>query len=132
MTKIDNALRNQIQNDVVAALAAVAEKYGLERPMVDVRRASNGTFVRLMKLDMHVKAPVITGVKVTELPVTATSGDATLMRALARIGVNSTTNRKGETVLAYKPNRPKYPFVFQGPKGGRWKATEADIRARFA
>lgn len=125
MTKIDRTLQSKIQADLVKAFAEVAAKYGLEQPSVDLRRDRAGTFVRLMKLDMNVKT--------NDTPVTKLKmGDTPLERALARIGVTKMTNAKGDRIVDYKPNRPKYPFVFEGPKGGRWKATEASIKARFA
>ncbi len=125
MTNIDRTIMTQIQTDLVKAFAEVAAKYGLEQPSVDLRRDRAGTFVRLMKLDMNVKTSDIPVIKLK-------MGDTPLERALARIGVTKLTNSKGERIVDYKPSRPKYPFVFQGPKGGRWKGSEAQIKARFA
>jgi hypothetical protein len=129
MTKIDRTLQNKIQADLVKAFAEVAAKYGLEQPSVDLRRDRAGTFVRLMKLDMNVKT---NDIPVINLKTDSKVGGTPLERALARIGVTKMTNSKGERIVDYKPSRPKYPFVFEGPKGGRWKATEANIKARFA
>ena len=129
MTNIDRTIMTQIQADLVKAFAEVAAKYGLEQPSVDLRRDRAGTFVRLMKLDMNVKT---SDIPVIKLKTDHKMGDTPLERALARIGVTKLTNSKGERIVDYKPSRPKYPFVFQGPKGGRWKATEASIKARFA
>lgn len=128
MTKIDRDIQMKIQLEISQALRAIADKYGLEAPVVDLRRSTGGSFVRLMKLDMPVKADV----PAMKLKVKPFIGDTPLERALKAIGVTKTTNAKGERIVDYKPSRPKYPFVFQGPKGGRWKATEADIKARFA
>lgn len=129
MTKIDRDIQMKIQLEISQALRAIADKYGLEAPVVDLRRATGGSFVRLMKLDMAVKS---NDVPVIKLKTEYKMGDTPLERALLRIGVTKTINSKGEQIVDYKPSRPKYPFVFQGPKGGRWKATEADIKARFA
>lgn len=128
MTKIDRTLQTKIQLDIFNALNEIATKYGLETPVVDLRRSTCGSFVRLMKLDMNVKTNDVPVMNLKTTPM----GDGPLERALFRIGVTQLTNSKGERIVDYKPNRWKYPFVFQGPKGGRWKATESEIRVRFA
>ncbi len=121
---IDRNTQMKIQLEVSQALRVIAEKYGLETPVVDLRRSTSGSFVRLMKLDMEVKS--------NTPAVKASLGDSSLERALKAIGVTKIVNSKGERIVDFKPNRPKYPFVFQGPKGGRWKASAADIKVRFA
>jgi hypothetical protein len=121
---IDRNTQMKIQLEVSQALRAIAEKYGLETPVVDLRRSTSGSFVRLMKLDMEVKS--------NTPAVKAALGDSSLERALKQIGVSKIVNSKGERIVDFKPSRPKYPFVFVGPKGGRWKASAADIKARFA
>lgn len=130
MIKIDNARQAAIAADIRKALSDVAEKWGLEKPVVDLRRSTSGSFVRLMKLDMAVVDPN------AKAPVAEATGfgegvSRELAQALARIGVTKVTNAKGERIVEYKPNRRSYPFVFQGPKGGRWKGSVEEIRARF-
>lgn len=127
IAKIDRNAQLQIQLDIAKALRAVADKYGLEMDPIDVRRSTSGDFLRVMKLDMRVKAPVVKGAK--SAPAL---GNTPLDAALKRLGITKKVNSKGQMIVDYKPSRPKYPFVVQGPKGGRWKYDEASVKLLFA
>ena len=131
MTKIDNTKRQEIQHDLDEAIKAIAAKHGLDMNQVEIRRASDGSFIRLMKTDLYVKS-VATPMIGEGKNQPATSGNRSLDRGMAIYGITKTTNRNGETLVDYKPNRPKYPFVYEGPRGGRWKISGASAKLKFA
>jgi hypothetical protein len=57
--------------------------------------------------------------------------NASLATAMKAFGINSTTNAKGDTLLSYHANRPKYPFVYRSIRGARWKCTGEQAARRF-
>lgn len=124
-----------IAAEIRAALAVIAEKHGLEAPQVDLRPARDGSFCRLMKLDMMEKSSFVSREVVPPVgastAATITGAAPALARALQAIGVARLTNSKGDEILEYKPSRPKYPFTYRGCKGGLWRASAADIQKRF-
>ena len=127
--KFDRVTLLKVQSEIDQALRAIAEKYGSEiEGFVDVRRSTDGNFIRIMKTDIRVKSVAVPAMVLKTAQI---GGDSALERALKRIGVTKMTNAKGERIVDYKPNRPKYPFVFEGARGGRWKASEQDIKIRF-
>lgn len=54
-----------------------------------------------------------------------------LATAMKAFGINNTTNAKGDTLISYHSNRPKYPFVFRSIRGARWKQTPEQAKRRF-
>ena len=132
MTTVTRDTLAKMQNDIRLALSEVAKKYGLEAPIVDLRRNTTGSMVRLMKLDMNVATELSKAMAAESAAAFGSTVDVKLAAVLKEMGITKLTNRKGETITAYKPNRYKYPFVFRGPKGGLWKASESEILARFA
>jgi hypothetical protein len=57
---------------------------------------------------------------------------ASLDTAMKAFGINRKVNAKGDTLVAYHPNRPKYPFVYLSPNGHtRWKQTIEQAQRRF-
>lgn len=130
---IDRNKCTEIAADIRKALADVAAKHGLDAPSVDLRRSTSGSFVRLMKLDMSVKMPASNSSSKPMAPTGYPEGtDPALVRACARLGIKSLTNSKGDRLIAYKSSRPKYPFTYEGPRGGRWKTSEMEARIRWA
>lgn len=128
---IDRNKLSKIEAEIVAALSEVSAKYGLVLPAVDLRRARNGTFCRLMKMDFVVSSNVAAPPAL--IPSTGTNApQPALVAAMKRLGITKTINAKGEQLIAYKPSRRVYPFTTQGPRGGRWKATEAAVLRMFA
>lgn len=132
MKNIDREAMVLIQSDLRDAIAAVARKHGLSTPTIDLRRDRAGSFVRLMKFDMRVMDAAAKAEVVNATKSFSTDVSPDLARALKKIGVTKTTNSKGQRIVAYKSNRPKYPFVYQGPKGGRWKGSAEDMIALFS
>lgn len=127
---IDRSKLSKIEADIVAALSQVAANHGLISPVIDLRRANTGTFCRLMRLDFVVANPATT--EPAPFIKSSTGVVSTqLAAAMKRLGITKTTNSKGETLVDFKSSRPKYPFTFTGPRGGRWKDSEARIAARF-
>lgn len=55
---------------------------------------------------------------------------AMLDAALKREGIESKTGN-GYTVVDYHPRKRKYPFIVEGPKGGRWKMTASQVKQRL-
>jgi hypothetical protein len=57
---------------------------------------------------------------------------SSLETAMKAHGINRKVNAKGDTLVAYHPNRPKYPFVYLSPNGHtRWKQTIEQAQRRF-
>lgn len=56
--------------------------------------------------------------------------DALLEAAMRRHGVRSKT-ANGYTLVDFHPNKPKYPFIYTGPQGGRYKTSPEGARQRF-
>lgn len=118
--------------DLQAAINQICDKYGLERTPITLKYARDGSFFRISRVDIAAKNMAQAETSVPKMKLPQGEIDAAMARALARLGVTKVVNSKGEKIVAYKPNRPKYPFVFEGPRGGKWKATEADIKRMFA
>ncbi len=57
--------------------------------------------------------------------------DPILAAAMRRDGITRLTNSKGDTITGYKPSRPSYPYSYTGARGGRWKASPEQIKAKF-
>lgn len=124
-----NAFRTDLDN----AINEVLIKHGMIRVQADVRkyRGDTGRF-RLMATDFQVTSVDAQLVHNFQKQISVTpSEDPVLKAAMERFGIASTTNSKGDRLIAYKPSRPKYPFVYQGMRGGRWKDSVEGIRARF-
>lgn len=126
---IDSAKQRAIQADLQRAVASVLKTHGvcLKAPL-DVRRARDGSFGRVMKFDFEPGvAKTTTGVKKPKL-----NKNASLATAMAAYGIKNKTNAKGDTLVSYHHNRPKYPFVYLSPNGHtRWKQTAEQARRRF-
>lgn len=124
---INRTINDQIARDITEALAAVAEKHGLATPSVDLRFARDGSFCRLMKMDLYVAT------QVPSTPTVAATGDIPIdvQSGMAIYKIKSNVNIKGEKLVAYKPNRYKYPFVMEGPRGGRWKLSSVEAQRKF-
>ena len=52
--------------------------------------------------------------------------------AMKAFGINRKVNAKGDTLVSYHKNRPKYPFVYVSIRGARWKQSAEQARKRFA
>lgn len=51
--------------------------------------------------------------------------------AIKHYGIRSAVNGKGDRITAYKPSRPKYPFVYTSARGTLWKESVEMAKARF-
>lgn len=54
-----------------------------------------------------------------------------LETAMKAFHINRKVNDKGDTLVSYHPNRPKYPFVYRSIRGARWKQTVEQAQRRF-
>ena len=126
--KITQAVMKQIEADLQKAYNEVAAKYGIQKPEVSCRRATNGSFVRVSKIDMYdvANAPTAPAFKVTQMPT-----DNKLKAAMDYHKITSIKNAKGDTLTAYYPNSPKYCFGYTSARGTGWKCSPDQARKRF-
>lgn len=101
----------QIRNDINVALAAVAAKHGIKLDIGNIRFSSDRFTTKLTATsnDVKIHTPVVTSHRIK------------LGETMALI------NGKMFLVVDYKPNRPEYPYVGQGRKGGRWKLRASEV-----
>jgi hypothetical protein len=64
-------------------------------------------------------------------PVKRLPRNASLQTAMNAFGITNATNAKGDQLISYHPNRPKYPFVYRSARGARWKQTPEQAKRRF-
>lgn len=66
-------------------------------------------------------------------PVKKLRKGSSLATAMKMFGINREVNAKGDKLLSYHPNRPKYPFVYLSGSNGRtrWKQTAEQAARRF-
>lgn len=59
--------------------------------------------------------------------------NCSLETAMKAHGINRQVNAKGDKLVSYHPNRPKYPFVYVSGGNGRtrWKQTIEQAQRRF-
>ena len=113
---IDRTVCKSIRDDVQAALDKVGKKYGVALPMG--RISFSTTTVRFG----------VKGVSVGKAGVTV-SKDAVLEADFKRnfsdgtkgIGDTFMSNGSKFTIIGSKSNRPKYPIIATGVRGGRYK-----------
>lgn len=130
MANIENFDRSNLralQTELEAAINAVAEANGISITMGVLRFSADGFGV---KLTGQTLTNTTEGVEcgVTEASV---SVPVSLTAAMGKFKIHADTNRKGDRLISYHPNRPKYPFVYQSAGGVRWKATVEQARVRF-
>lgn len=116
----------KIQKELQAAIAEVCARHNLEAPTLDVRRATTGTFVRIMKVDIFTKDIAGQAMQAFRAPAKAPIEQIAEQYGLALV------NRKGDRLVDYVPSRPKYPFVYESAGGTRWKAALVQVQQRFA
>lgn len=121
VSKQDRAV---IERDLQAAIAAVCAKHNLSAPKIDLRRATTGSFVRIMKVDLF--STDLAGKAVAAVRGVRNIEDIAKEHGLCLV------NRKGDRLVDYVPSRPKYPFVYESAGGTRWKAALVQVKDRFA
>lgn len=134
----DRAATAQFTAELNAAFKAIAEKHGISAPALDVRRSRDGTFVRIMKVDVYASGknaftPYENTFKALGLNAEdiskASSTDLDSM--MARYGIRAKTNRKGDVLTGFNPRAPKYPFNYTSPNGNPWRITVEQAKKRF-
>lgn len=123
---ITRALHREIQKDLQEAIDKVMKKHGLGCEPIATR--FNSTTLRISKVDFHPAVEETATKKTTAAPAGVS---ATLAQGMKKYKLTRTTNMKGEKLVDYKASRPKYPFTFEGPRGGRWKLSALDAQVRF-
>jgi hypothetical protein len=120
----DKTTTNAFAADLQKAFNEVAAKHGVTAPKLDLRRARDGSFARLMKVDIQAA-----GTKVTSLKVD--SQFMGLEAAMKRFGITSTKNAKGDVLDAFNPRSPKFCFSYTSARGTQWKCTAEQAKKRF-
>lgn len=110
--------------DLQKAFNEVAAKHGVTAPKLDLRRARDGSFARLMKLDIQAAGSKVTSLKVE-------SQFMSLEAAMKRFGITNKKNAKGDTLDAFNPRSPVYCFTYTSARGTSWKATAEQAKKRF-
>jgi Mg-chelatase subunit ChlI len=118
--------QTKIQKELQAAIAEVCARHNLTAPTIDLRRATTGTFVRMMKTDIFTKDIAGQALQAFRAPAKAKIEDIAEQYGLCLV------NRKGDRLVDYVPSRPKYPFVYESAGGTRWKAALIQVKDRFA
>ena len=121
-----------VQTELQSAIEAVLKKNGLrfkDCGTVDLRRARDQSFGRIMKFDIEPGRAVTVTVGSTAKP--RLNKNASLDTAMKAFGITNKTNSKGDTLVSFHRNRPKYPFVYVSIRGARWKASADMAKRRF-
>ncbi len=116
--------------DLQKAIDEVNAKYGIAMEPLDIRRDREGSFLRIMKVDGHAVTTPKAVVSV-EVPVTATSVDPRLQAQMDVWGIAAARNAKGDKLIKFNPNSPKYCFTYESAGGARWKCTAEQAKKRF-
>jgi hypothetical protein len=131
---LDRSLAHKVNAELTAAVNAVLIANGLRFKSdsgIDVRRARDGSFGRIMKFDIEPGNRIV-----SEFTISAATPNfrrnTTLASAMKQVGITKTANSKGDTLTGFYPNRPKYPFVYTSIRGARWKASIEQAQKRFA
>lgn len=124
---------NEFRKDLDTAINEVLIKHGMIRTQADLRkyRGTDSRF-RLMAMDFQatsVNAQLVHDFQ-KQISITPAT-DPALKAAMEKFGIASTTNSKGDRLVAYVPSRKKYPFVYESVRGARWKQDVEMARARF-
>ena len=130
--QVTSQVMKQIQADLQKAYAEIATKYGLVAPAADVRRERNGSFARAMKVDFRNAADAVPVMKMPQGFIPEGVKDPLLARAMAKHGITTTKNSKGDTLTAFYPNSPKFCFGYTSGRGTNWKCSADQARKRFA
>lgn len=124
---------NEFRTDLNNAINEVLIKHGMIHVQTDLRkyRGDTGRF-RMMAMDFQATSANAQLVHNFQKQISITpSTDPVLKAAMQKFGIASTTNSKGDELIAYVPSRKKYPFVYKSIRGARWKQDVEMARARF-
>lgn len=123
------------------AVQAIAQKHGVKVPTLDVRRSRDGSFVRIMKVDIYAAGKnafspyeqtfKALGMNDADIARSAAGFSNDLDTMMARYGIASKTNRKGDTLTGFNPRALKYPFNYTSPNGTQWRITVEQAKKRF-
>lgn len=119
------------------AIDAVSAKYGLSADLGRITYSRDGDEMRCKLTVNTIVGSDSSNVSADEflgLPVTD-SEEAQFAAAKIKYSLTDLLSNKlviiggrKMTIVGYKANRPKFPFVVQGPQGGRYKVTIDQIR----
>jgi len=116
----------QISQQLNAAVNAVLKEHGLPVIQLGVQRYSDGSGIRINKADIMLPATAT-----ASMMTVASTASPALQRAMDLYNIASNRNVNGDELLDYKPNRPSYPFTYVGKRGGKWRCSVEQARARF-
>ncbi len=128
----DAKFTRTVQAEIQAAVDAVLKKNGLrfkDAGAIDVRRARDGSFGRIMKFDLEPGTAVV--ITAATFGSGALKKNSTLESAMEHYGIANKTNAKGDMLMSYHHSRPKYPFVYRSARGAMWKQTAEQAKRRF-
>lgn len=124
----------KLQSEMQAAVNEVLVRNGVmikDHAPLDLRRSRDNTFGRVMKFDLIPSAGQVPLMNLKSAKPKLNK-NASLDTAMKAFGVKNKTNAKGDTLVSFHRNRPKYPFVYVSIRGARWKASADMAKRRFA
>lgn len=127
ITKFERSNLKTINAEMRAALKAVADKHGLDIDLGTLRFRDTSFTV---KITGNVVDTESTSAADSE-PAPTRSIAIDLKNAMTVYKIRAEVNAKGDRLISYHPNRPKYPFVFESIRGARWKASVEQAQDRF-
>lgn len=124
MTTFTKTNLRDIRKDLNEALKIVEQKHGITLSIGNIR-FTESTF--RCKIEAQANS---TAVIAESSGVASSTALAAVMErmGLQHFGAGRFSNYK---LVDYKPSRPKYPFVIEGPQGGRYKLGRAEALAHF-
>lgn len=129
---IDRQRFTTISADINAAVNEVLAKHKLPATQLDIRRGSDGSFFRICKTDVfEVPDQLAQGFADLAAAVPTPGIDAGLAAAMRRDGIASDRTPAGDRLIGYKASRPSYPYTYVGVRGGKWRCSREQARARF-
>lgn len=122
MTKIeqfDKSNLTNISNEMQAALEAVGAKYGITFKRGGISYSASNFTVKV--------EAILEGAK----PIKNSKEEAMLEIALRQYNLNKVSNCGEYTLVGFKTNAPKMPFIYQAKDGSRYKCSEQSAKFKF-
>lgn len=118
-TQMTRSLAKELHIKLNATMAQFAKENGLTFVQ---GRASYGTDNFAMKVELKTSSESSTGV---ETRADRLAGGLEEMAKIFNLSLDR--NVAGKKLVGYNPKGRTYPWVFEGPQGGRWKATHDQV-----
>lgn len=128
ITKLDRPAVRKLQAEAEAALAAVAAKYGMLLNQGGGRFSDDRLAV---KFEFAVAADAPAGTPAADMRAPADFARKAMLAGLPEdcFGKTFRCGNAVYTVTGINLSRPKYPVEGEGPQGGRYKFTLAQVKA---